>query len=364
MKKRSFLSCRRIFPAFIMLVLVLGVHTGTLAAPYFEGKIIKFVVSFSAGGGTDIFARMVSRHLGKFVPGKPKIVIRNIPGGGGVIGANFAWSAKPDGKTILATAGTNVMSNILRPKGSDFLLQEMQPIYSSPSGLVYYASTKLISESKDFLTVKGVIFGHDSITGGPGGGFIWAIELLGLKPEKLIWGYGGGGPSRLAFISGETNTCGESTLGYNSAMKPYVEKGEAIPIYQSGILDENGNVVREPSAPDVPTPNELYEQIHGKKPSGHYLEAYKLLVGSRTYGKALLLPKNTPADIVDIFHQAVARMNNDPIFLKESEKLNPGAPHFFGKRLIRNYPAGVSGSEEIVEFMKKILREKYKVVLD
>lgn len=142
------------------------------------------------------------------------------------------------------------------------------------------------------------------------------------------------------------------------------ERGEVTPIYQSGIIDDNGAVVREQAAPEVPTVKELYKQIYGKNPSGPVWDVCKLLVGTRTFGKALLLPPKTPDEIVKINRNAVAKMVKDSKFLKESDKLNPGAPHFFGQELARLYPKGVSADPQTINYMKKVLNEKYGVVFN
>ena len=361
MKKRIFMFTRLVFPLVFILAVISGALTGVQAAPYFKGKAIVFVVPLAPGGGTDIWGRFTVRHLKEHIPGNPRIVIRNMPGAGSVIGANFVWASKPTGKTGLVSSGSVVQENVLRSAGTDFMLDQMNPLYASPIGTVTYVKKGFIKEPKDIMTVKGIIIGHISPVGGNGSSLVWSKELLGFKPDKMIWGYSGGSAARRAFLQGELNCTSESTIGYNSAVKPYVKKGEVVPIFQSGILDDDGNVVREKAAPDVPTVPELYEQIHGKKPSGPVFEAYKLMVGGRVYGKALVLPKNTPADIVKIYEKAVAKMVKDPKFLKEINKLNPGAPHLFGKALKRNYPAGVSGPKEVVQYMKEILSKKYKI---
>ena len=327
----------------------------------FKGKTITFVSPLAAGGGTDIWGRFMALHLKKYIPGKPGIIIRNITGGGSVTGANFVWTSKPDGKTVLVSSSSIVQENVLRSAGTHYRLEEMIPIYASPTGTVTFVRKGFIKTPKDIMTAKGIIFGHINPVGGNGSSFLWSKELLGFEPEKMIWGYDGSSGARGAFFQGELNCMSESTLGYNTAVKPYVDKGEVVPVFQSGILDEAGNVVREPSAPDIPTVTELYEQVYGKKPSGLVFQAYRLMVGGRVYSKSLVLPKNTPADIVDTFQQAVAGMVNDQTFLKESEKLNPGASHFFGKGLIRSFPAVVSGPPELVRFMKELLSKKYGV---
>ncbi|MDI7259736.1 MAG: tripartite tricarboxylate transporter substrate-binding protein [Thermodesulfobacteriota bacterium] len=355
------LSLFAVFALILSSFLIVGTAS---AQPYFQGKVISFVVPYSAGGGTDVLGRMLSRHLSQYIPGNPSIVIRNMPGAGGMIGSHHVYFQKSsDGKTVLLTSGSDTNANILRLKGVEYYLEKMHPIYSIPIGAVIVYKPGLIKERKDILKTKGLIFGHTGPTGSTGSAFVWAKELLGFE-SKEIWGYDGGGPSRMAFISGETNVSGQTTVGYNASFKPLVDRNQAVPLFQTGLLDENGNVVKEEGAPDVPTVPELYEQIYGKKPTGPVWEAYKLIVGSSTYGKTVLLPTITPPNIVKIYRDAFAKMVKDPNFLKESDLLNPGAPHFIGDKLTSGYPKGVSGPPEVIQFMRKVLSEKYNVRFD
>jgi tripartite-type tricarboxylate transporter receptor subunit TctC len=71
------------------------------AAPFYEGKSIRIVVGYSAGGGYDAYARVLSRHMGKHLPGNPTIVVDNMTGAGSLVSANHIYKvAKPDGLTI------------------------------------------------------------------------------------------------------------------------------------------------------------------------------------------------------------------------------------------------------------------------
>lgn len=332
--------------------------------PYYQGKVITIVVSYSPGGGTDLNARLLAIYLKKYIPGNPTIVVRNMPGGGNTIGANYGWSAKPDGLTWLQAAGGNQMNNILRPAGVDHKLEEMHPILSTPQGLVYYTKPGIITEPKDIMTAKGLIWGHQAATTGTPSGFIWAKELLGFETEKMIFGYGGSGPSRLAFIQGESNICGDNTIAYNAHMKSYADKGEAVPIFHVGVLDASGNVVREASAPDVPTVKELYKQVYGKDPSGPVWEANKLITGIRSFSQTTLLPKGTPEDILDILRKAVMELVEDEDFLEAARMSDPNVTYRLGEELVNSYPAGVSAPTDVVQFMREVLAEKYDVVFD
>ncbi|MDI7259739.1 MAG: hypothetical protein QME90_07450 [Thermodesulfobacteriota bacterium] len=367
MNKRKLYSLFSLAAVLVMVNLFLVWAPTTAIArvgkPYYKGKAIVIVVSNTAGGGNDIFARLVSRYIGKFIPGNPGIVVRNMPGGGQLIGPNYVWTSKPDGLTWFIASATTIMSNMTRPKGTEFKLEEMPPIYGSSIGAVFFCRRGFIKEPKDIVTAKGLIWGHDAPTGGLSSAFIWAKELLGFQTAKTIFGYSGSGAARLAFLSGEVNFSAESIISYNTVMKSYVDKGEVVPVFQTGLLDAEGNIKREPAAPDVPTVPELYEQIHGKKPFGPVLEAYKLVVGgSRTYAKVIVLPKGTPAEILSVLNKAIAEMVKDPKYLNEYEKENSGSPHLLGATLVKGYPVGVSRHKEVVELIKKTYTERYGVV--
>jgi hypothetical protein len=99
-------------------------------------------------------------------------------------------------------------------------LEEMYPFYGQPEGQFYVIKPGLIKEPKDILTAKGLIFGHNVPTAGTTTPFLVAHELLGFEC-KMVLGYAGSGPSRLAFLAGESNVCGGGTGGYNT-WKPFI----------------------------------------------------------------------------------------------------------------------------------------------
>jgi tripartite-type tricarboxylate transporter receptor subunit TctC len=70
------------------------------AMPYYEGKVINIIVGFSPGGGYDRLSRILAKHLPKYIPGKPAIIVQNMPGAGSMIAANQLYNlTKPDGLT-------------------------------------------------------------------------------------------------------------------------------------------------------------------------------------------------------------------------------------------------------------------------
>ncbi|MDI7260739.1 MAG: hypothetical protein QME90_12560 [Thermodesulfobacteriota bacterium] len=362
MKRNIFSQGRGLLLMVIIVALLFGMLGEAKAAPNFKGKVIVLVVPIFAGGGTDINARLISRYLGKFIPGNPAIVVRNMAGAAAIIGVNYAYAAKPNGLTIVITDGKANIQNLVRPKGIDFKLEEMIPILVSATGTVFFARPGVIKEPKDLLTGKGVICGNEDPSGGTGFSFVCAKELLRIHFEKEVWGYPGDAARRLAFLAGEINLTVASSVSYRSSMGPYLERGQAVPIFQSGILDEKGNVIRD--VPDIPTTPEIYEQIHGKAPSGPAWDMYKVMVAGRTFGRLLLFPPKTPAEIVNVYRKAAVEMVKDPEFLAESKKIEPGGRHLVGEPLARTYLDGISARPEVVAFIKKVLSEKYNIVMD
>ena len=364
MKKGIFMFTRWVLPVVFILTVASGAVTGALAAPNFKGKVIVLISPSAAGGGTDISCRLISRHLGKYLPGKPNIVVRNMTGAASLIGVNYVWHARPNGLVLGLTDGKANIQNLVRPKGTDFELEKFNPLYAIATGSVLYAKPGVVKSPKDFIKGKGLIFGFDTPEGGTGFSFVCARVLLGVPiAEKTIMGYGGGGPRRLAFLQGEINGSLESSVGYHTNVIPLVKAGKAEPIFQSGVFDEKGNIVRD--AKGIPTVPEIYRQIYDKEvPAGLPLDMYRIMVGGRTLGKILIAPPKTPKEILDVYGKAVNQMVKDPKFIYERSKLMPGSGYFVRDTLLKIFLDGISARPEVVAYMKKVLSEKYGAVFE
>ena len=337
--------------------------------PYYQGKVITFVVNSSAGGGTDTGARVVARHLVRFIPGNPNIVIRNMAAGAGNVAPGFVERSKKNGLTALFHSSAAVSNNLFRPKGIDYRLEEMEFIFGEPQGAVVYGTRGIVpgDDAKNIQKAKNIIFGHEGPMSGASNVIIWAQELLKFPVDKYIFGVAGDGPALLATIAGEYTVSGAGALTYNAAVKPYVRKGELLPLFQCGIFDDKGNIVREPALPpDVMTVPELYQAIYGRPPDITSLafKAVKTTVVIRSYGKALLFPKGTPRELVDIIQKAAIEMIKDPAFMKDADIVNPGAPRYAGVEAGKVYKMGVQADPIPVNYMKGIWSEKFGLKFD
>jgi len=103
-----------------------------LAAPYYEGKVMKIIIGHEVGGGYDRLARLLARHLPKHIPGKPTIIVENMPGAATIIAANYIYSvAKPDGLTLGAIDRGLPIAQLVKGEGIRFDLTKFSWIGSA-----------------------------------------------------------------------------------------------------------------------------------------------------------------------------------------------------------------------------------------
>lgn len=331
----------------------------------FSGKRIEMIVPFPPGGGSDVYSRALAPFLEKHLPGNPTILIRNVPGGGSITGANqFQSRAKPDGTYVLVSSSSTVMNFVFQRAKFELELDKMQPVLLSPQGSVIYAAPSLgIKSAREIAKLKGqaLTFGG----GGPTGAemrMTTSLELLGLQ-AKYVWGIARG-PVRLAFERGETNINYDTTPGYLKNAMQLVKAGKAVPLFALGVLDDKGNLVRDPNFPDLPSFAEVYEFMHGKKPSGPAYEAWKAILQMGVMAnKALLLPAGTPKPIVDAWRAAVQKTLADPEFDKYAAAVVEGYPQFVGDAATPIMKSATTLSPEVWTWIKTFLKEKHDVTL-
>jgi len=154
---------------------------------------------------------------------------------------------------------------------------------------------------------------------------VLGLELLGVKGYKYVVGYPGSALMARAFFSGEVSYVGGTglhhALGEAGLYHSAIKEGRAHLLWQTGVMTPDGKVVRSPGT-DVPTLGEVYQEIHGKPPSGPVWEAYKLTGPiTRTLNRYLVLPPGVPQDRVGLLRQAFQTVYSNPEFIKEWERI-------------------------------------------
>ena len=357
---------RIVFALFItLLALSLSVAAGAAQSdtgkPFYQGKILRVIVASAAGGGTDIVARLMMRHLSRHIPGNPTIIIENMPGAGEIIGVNYVHNkAKPDGLTAVFGTGTPV-TQLLELAGIEFDILKMPIIGgSSESVAAFVRSDKTgVRSASDLLKLKNPI-----VVGGSGYGSIKdisllaALNLLGVKQSTYVTGYGGAGPIRLAYERAEINFTQETAVGISQAVLPWVREGWTSVLYQVGFLDQNGNVMKDPVwkqlGLDIPSIAEAYNTIYGKPPYGAAWEAEKALIGGYSLTRLIAFAPATPAARISELRQAFQLMGQDSAFRSDWEKSQGATPRLIkGDEAAKIAASILRAPKEAVNILKR-----------
>ena len=281
------------------------------AADYYEGKTIRVLVSSSPGGGTDATARLVSAFLPKFIPGNPKTIVQNMPGGGGTIVNNYyTRRAKPDGLTLLQDSSSALSLYVRGGKR----IKYNPRTYSYIGSIMRGGSILMVrKDARSRLTDPK---GKPVVVGDSDGIRTWvAMTVWGAKyldwNNRWIFGYAGTGEMVLALRQGEIEMWGTA----NAKLIRDLQK--------DGVVDALVLLTdkRRKDFPDVPT----FEEVLGdKKPSGVAWRAYNVWTKPSDVDKFLSVPKGTPANVVKILRDAWGTMVQDARFQAEATK-------FFGE---------------------------------
>ena len=355
---------------FITGALATGVGAALTApaqALTFANQSVTVIVPFGVGGGNDLWGRFLAGFLQKYLPGSPTVIVKNSPGGGSVSGANlFAATAKPDGLTVLVSSGSTQFPYLLGEKRAKYDYSKLKFVLAGPTGGVAYISSKYgVDGLKSLDKLKGQTLhfasqGVTSLDMVPLLGF----RLLGLDVKHVI-GFPGRGEGRLGFERGEFTIDYQTTTAYLRSSLPLVQRGEAVPLFAWGLIDKSGKLVRDPNFPDLPTIEEAYEIVHGKKPSGIEWDAFMaFLISGFPAQKLLVLPKGTSDELVEAYRAAVREMLKDPEYIARRDEVIGEYEQVTDAQAEKLYKDGTTISPEARDWVRDFLAKTYQVKFD
>jgi tripartite-type tricarboxylate transporter receptor subunit TctC len=286
----------------------MGVGGSAIAAEVtFKGSI-NVIIGTTPGGGTDGTTRLVGRYLGKYLPGKPNMIFRNMPAGGGLKATNYlANQAKRDGTVWMGGDGDYIDAETLRRDVAKFDPRKFHYIGGiSRGGTVVPLNKGKLANLYD-KSKKPVTFGSQDGTGSLVGLAMWAAEARGWNLRFVI-GYPGTGALTLAARRGEIDGFGSSDRRVVGGL---LKSGKFKGIVQVGQL-RDGKVVQRSSFPDIPTLDSL---VAGKL-TGLAKRAYEAWNDTNQIDKWYALPPKTPGPMVGAYRKAFAKAVKDPDFLK------------------------------------------------
>jgi len=326
---------------FTFLVLCVSTSPKELqAAPYYEGKVTKLVVAFPPGGGYDRMARILVKYLPKYIPGKPIIIIENMPGASGMIGANYIYSiAKPDGLTIGSINRVTPSAQLLKLEGAKFDMLK----YSWVGSAAVETSVLALRTDLPYKTFEDVKKAKNPIiigATGPGDityNFSTLIkQFLGLNLQ-IVAGYVATADILLATERKEV----EGYASAFSSIKPHVARGLLRPIVRTKTPS--------PEIEKLPAVEDLAPEKMGKT-------IMTMFSVSDRVGRPYVCPPGTPADIMNILRDAFAKVAKDPEVKEESDKLMMEVEYVPASECLKEMQFFLNQPPEIVNEYKKYIK--------
>ena len=323
--------------------------------------IVDVVVPYGTGGGTDTWARFITPHFAGKQEEVNRYQVENIPGGESITGTNsYVDAGVVSGDQVMVASATTYFQSMLGHPAAEFKFNEMEPLAFNGTGAVLWTSDKSGINSVEDLVKRDeeALYGGMSATG------LDLVPLLALEaigaPVKGVFGMEGRGPSRLAVERGETDLDFQTSASYLSQVQPYVETGEAKPLFSIGIL-EDGEVVRDPNLPDIPTFEEIYQEYGGKtEEQRKAYEAYRaFVVPGFFYQKGLWANVGTDPAVIDTYDSMVAQLNSDEEFKEEAESALGGYDLLSGKKNRQEFRDALEIDPEVMSFTNELLADKY-----
>lgn len=295
--------------SFGLLLLAMGSSSAQAqsVADFYRGKTITVLIGVGVGGEYDLHARLVSRHLGKHIPGNPAVVAQNMVGAGGINMANHLFNSAPRDGTFIGMMGNNfTASQAVGAKSVKFdagklnWLGSIAPV-NETMAVWHTTGVKSIDDLRKRETVAGAS-GRGAIT------YFYASmmnEFLGTK-FRIVTGYPGGNQINLAMERGEVEARNNTWSSWKATRPAWIKEKLITIVAQAG-----------PRAPDLDAPS--VEDL-ARTPDDRL--TIELIVSGTQLGRPLAATPDIPAERVAALRDAFRATMKDPEFLKDAAQMN------------------------------------------
>lgn len=331
-----------------------------------SGKTVEWVIPFSESGGSAKWANFYAPLLSEALPGNPTVVVKFMPGAGSTKGANWFQKQKfKDGTTIFGSSGSTQFPYLLGDPRVRYEYKDWNVVLASGTGGVAYLPPDLAKKfdgSAEGLKDINFIYGSQGATRldlVP----LLAWEMLGLKVEP-VFGLKGRGDGRLMFERGEANIDYQTSSSYLKGVVPLVDEGKAVPMMSWGALDADGNIVRDPTFPDMPTFKEVCEATAGCEAKGEKWDAWKaFFVAGFPAQKMVFLPQGATDDAIATYTKAFEAIKARPDFAEISGVRLGKYPQMTRDEAKTAFNSATDVPPEAKAFVVNWLKERYGVTL-
>ena len=332
---------------WFVLFTCVSVHAQT---PFYQGKTITIVVGTKVGDVYDLYPRLLSEFLPKYLPGSPNVIVQNMPGAASMIAANHVYNtAKPDGLTLGAIYPALYFDQLSKRPEVRFDWTKFgwigTPVTSNH--LLYMRSDSPYKSIEDIRTAKTPPKCGSNGTASTGYYMPKLLEeTIGTKFD-IVSGYQSGQDVDLAVERGEV-ICRAFTITAYFAREPFIswrKRGFVNVLFQTGSK-------REARLKDIPT---IYELMDKYKTSEAGRRLAKVVLAAGDFGRPIVAPPSMPPERLKLLREAFDKIVKDPTYLAEAEKRKLEIDAESGTELETSAKEVIAASPEVVQRMQKLL---------
>ncbi len=332
---------------FMLAALILSPSAAlSLDREFYTNRGLSIVVGTEPGTGFDIYARLLARHVGRHVEGNPRVVIQNMPGGGGVTAANWLYNVAPkDGSTMATFVLTAPLEPLFGNPQARFDPAHFTWIGNMESSVALCGVTRAAGvRSFSDLQKKGGRFGATGPTGS------LATSALAVRnglnaPIQVVTGYKGSADIKAAMGRGEVEgICGLPWSTVKSIWRQELHSGDFIPVLQlSGEkLSIHGELAH-------------YEDL---LKSDEDRQLFGVIFGVQALGRTFAAPPQIPPGRATILRAAFAGAMQDQQLLAEARKADLDVQPMTGEEVAARWRDYVATPADVLERAKKISRRE------
>jgi tripartite-type tricarboxylate transporter receptor subunit TctC len=326
----------------VVLNLVADSAGAQTSADFYRSKQIKLMVGSTPGGGYDAIARLVARHLGKFIPGNPSIIVQNTPGGGSITMSNRIYHSDPQDGTVLGLVQRGVLlAQLLGQPNVQFDIEKFTWIGSvSPeTSLVVAWRTAPVKSIQDLL-VQQLVVGGTGATSDLEASARLLNATAGTK-LKIVSGYPGQANVLLAMQRGEVQGAADWSWSEIKTRHSDFLKNKSI-----NLILQNG-VAKAKELPDVPLAIDFIGDEIDRKAAALYF-------GLKQIARPILAGPAVPTDRIETLRNAFTALKDDEEFNSEARKIGLEAPTP-ASEIDRFVKSAASASPEVVRRLIEVL---------
>ena len=315
-------------------------------AAFYRGKQISIYAASSAGGGYDTYARLLGRHIGRYIPGNPTVVVSNMPGAAGKTAMAYVSNVAPrDGTAITGTYAQAITDPLVTDRARSPYDPEKMLYVGSMEGEAYLCFVRADAPVKNMheLLEKELIVGGSA----PGASMVASPALLnnvlGTK-FRLVMGYKGSREVTLAALRGEVQGwCGMGWSASQAVIRQELERGDIRILFQ-----ENGEETEITRKFKIPRATDMAKTKED-------LQVMNLFYSQQRFGRPYVTSPGVPADRLAALRKAFAEVLRDQQLLAEAERLNISITPLSGEDLQKIVGDIYRTPPELVERAKKTL---------